>query len=102
MAFYGPARFYPVIGSSHADVVRLAAKIVRRATVLVDDQPVFDLSENGPVSAGRLSKDMTVVVLDDRAHVLTVSVGSTTAQFSAAYEEVAVECALNGWLEVKR
>ena len=94
MAYYAQSIFYPVIGASHSEILRHAAKIV--------GQPVFLI--NGAIGPlpDNLPSDAQVALLDDREHVLTVSPSSPTAQFSQDHQDIAVECALNGWLVVKQ
>jgi hypothetical protein len=95
MAYYGPFVFYPIIGNSHDQIVRYAAGAVR--------QPVFLI--NGaiaPLPDGGIPQNMKVALLDDREHVVTVELSNSSAQFSQSHKDIAVACALNGWLEVKQ
>ena len=95
MAHYAPSIFYPIIGASHGKIINHAAKAIR--------QPVFFI--NGAIAsfpANDFPSNAQVALLDDREHVLTVSLSSPTAQFSQNYQDIAVECAINRWLEVKR
>jgi hypothetical protein len=94
MAYYGPSVFYPIIGNSHDKIVRYAASAV--------SQPVFLINDDiAPLPDGGIPPDTKVALLDDRAHVVTVELSSSSAQFSLSYKDIAVACALSGWLEVK-
>lgn len=92
MAYYAPSVFYPIIGASHDEILRYAAKIVR--------QPVFLINDAIVSLPDILPNDAQIALLDDREHVLTVSPSSPTAQFSRNHQDIAVECSLNGWLVV--
>lgn len=37
MAYYAPSVFYPIIGASHDEILRYAAKIVRQPVFLIND-----------------------------------------------------------------
>ena len=50
-------------------------------------------------TANDLDKDISI--LDDSEHVITLNLSTQIAQFSINYETLAIECAHNGWLEVK-
>ncbi len=95
MAHYAPSIFYLIIGATHGKIIHHAAKVIR--------QPVFFI--NGAIASFPVSdfpSNAQVALLDDREHVLTISMSSPTAQFSKNYQDIAVECAISGWLEVKR
>lgn len=94
LAYYHKSVFYPVIGNAHSAILQFAAKAVR--------QPVFMVNGAiGQLPAGQLPAGVDVALLDDREHVLTVNTTSPTAQFSQEQTDLAVSCAVNGWLEVK-
>jgi len=95
MAHYGPSIFYPIVGNSHDQIVRYAASALR--------QPVFLI--NGVIASlpeGGIPQQAKVALLDDQEHVVTVELSSPSAQFSQSRKDIAVACALNGWLEVKQ
>jgi len=95
MAHYGPSIFYPIIGNSHDQIMRCAAGSVR--------QPVFLI--NGAIASlpdGGIPQQATVALLDDQEHVVTVELSNSSAQFSQSHKDIAVACALNGWLQVKQ
>lgn len=95
MAYYGQSVFFPIIGSSHDKIVRYAANAVRQPVFLVNDAIA-------PLPDGGIPPNTKIALLDDREHVVTVELSSSSAQFSQNYKEIAVDCALNGWLEVKQ
>ena len=94
MAHHAPSVFYPIIGASHDKILRFAAKLARQPVFLINDAV-------GPLPDS-LPNDAQVALLDDREHVLTVRLSSPTAEFSQDHQDIAVECARNGWLAVKQ
>ncbi|MCB1939738.1 MAG: hypothetical protein KDE64_11130 [Rhodocyclaceae bacterium] len=101
MAFYGPSIFYPFAGANQGKIVRLAAKSVRQPVVWVDDESLFDCSDDGPLADSVFPVEKVVILLDDREHVLTIRPEASSIQFSENYNDIAIECALNGWMVVK-
>jgi hypothetical protein len=95
MVHYAKSVFYPIIGLSHEKIVRYAAKTVRQPVLLINDA-VGSFPEN------EFPANTKVALLDDNEHILTIELSGPTAQFSQDHHALAVECALNGWLEVKR
>lgn len=94
LTYYPKSVFYPVIGNAHSAILQFAAKAVR--------QPVFMVNGAiGKLPAEQLSAGVDVALLDGREHVLTVNTTSPTVQFSQEQTDLAVSCAVNGWLEVK-
>lgn len=94
MAYYPNSVLYPVLGDAHSEILQFAAQTVR--------QPVFVIDGAiGQLRAEQLPSDVDVELLDDREHVLTVNTARSTAEFSQEQTDLAVSCALNGWLEVK-
>ncbi len=101
MVYYGSSTYYPVIGSNHAKIIRYAARCVRQPIALVASEHVFDFSEDGPLSDATFPADTEVELLDNDARVVALSFRERNATFSSDYNDIAVACALNGWLVVK-
>ncbi|WP_162456230.1 hypothetical protein [Pseudoxanthomonas kalamensis] len=95
MVYYGTSVFYPIIGKSHDQIVRYAAGAVRQPVFLINDAIA-------PLPDGGIPQDTKIALLDDREHVVTVQLSNSSAQFSQSHKDIAVVCALNGWLEVKQ
>ena len=93
---------YPIIGSAHAKILRFVAGAVRQPVVTVAGTHVFDLSEIGSLSDDHLQPLTTVVIQDDQEHVVTINTSQPHATFSSGSSDLAVECALNGWLEARQ
>lgn len=95
MAYYGPSIFYPIVGKSHDQILRYAAGAVRQPVYLISGA-IASLPDDG------IPQQATVALLDNQQHVLTVELSSSSAQFSQSHRDIAVACALNGWLVVKQ
>ena len=95
LANYGQSVFYPIIGNLHDQIVRYAVRAVRRPVFLINDA-IASLPDDG------LPQGTKIALLDDRDHVVTIELSSPSAQFSQSHEDIAVACAVNGWLEVKQ
>lgn len=94
MPYYSRSVFYPILGDSRIKIFRFAAREVRQPVFLVNDAPT-----SAPMR--ELPCDAKITLLDDNAHIVTIAPFSQTAQFSLDHQDLAIACAMEGWLQVK-
>jgi hypothetical protein len=102
MVYYAESKFYPIIGKSHEKIIAFIVKSIRHPILMTDNQLVPEISSFRLHLTATNDSDKDISIIDDSEHVLTLSLSTQTVQFSINYEPLAIECAQNGWLEVKQ